>query len=453
MNPRKSTVLAMGAAALIFLLAGSVYAACTGIGQFQGSCTPADFAFSPATTDANMNGYFWARCTAADVAAVRTDSKWNPAAGSGADQGSNTAFSAGWLTFVGSANTGNYRIVGSGWAYLGSFDGCPLETNADCDATRSARSETLFVVTNGGDAATVPAKYVVAAVRYIDSTQYYDIDSISGGSTPPLCVQTCQQTTDGGASWASCGGGASNAGFSVTPSIVSSSGANVTLSWTHPTVRANVTGIAYPISSWSVYKMNSAAAPTNFALASWTEIARVPGSSNTATVPIGAAPANGYYYALLPNFDGDGGLNAGAACTVGVDCPAFSTNTWTIGTAPGIATPKVGPASTSKLLPGASNGTFVSTTASYDSLQKVTIGFTTTDESGVVSFEISRGVGAAPTSWSRIGTLAAKGSPSSYSFADTGLPRQRTYGVYTYRVDAIDSTGKAAFTVSIPVAK
>lgn len=448
----------VGALALVLVVGSSIVAgpqveaSCAGGGSFQGGCAPPDFDFTSfgAITNANYTGAFWARCSAGG-AATAASSTWLSGAG-GNDSGSYT----GWLVTVAA---GTFRLNG-GWNSAGSIDGCILGGDASaaglCAGATDANAEMVSVLSNTGDAATVPMRSAVAVVRYINGTDYFDIDSISGNNTTAGCNGTCNQTTDGGASWAACPNNASSPfrpaqsslGFSVQPQIASSTSTTVTLTWTHPTIRANFANVAYPIASWGIYKMDSAATPTNFAEGSWTEVRRVPGSANTATFDFGGAPVNRWYFALKPRFDGNGGLNAGAACTPGVDCNAISANTLDIAG-------KVGPTSTTFVRPTASAGTFVDTSAVYESLQKITIGFTTTDETGVVGFNVYRGTGANPVTFTKVTTspMAANGVASTYSFTDSSLPRQRTYGVFTYKVEAIDAANQSQFEILVTVRK
>lgn len=446
-----------GALALSF--SSPVFAVCgAGLGNFQGSCLPADFTFAAAQNPADLQGWFWGRCSAG--APTGADSKFNAAAAAGVDQGSVTACNGWWSATGGTpcpASTTTYRAVAGGWSVNGGFDGCPLDTAAgDCSGTTNANTDTVFVLANTGNATTNAAQIGVTAVRF-NATDAYDIDNAYGTGTTSGCNGTnnCRETSNGG-TFGACAGGTQNV-FSFAPTINSSTSTTVTLAWTHPTIKVGSNAgatPAYPISSWSIYKIDSAAAPTNFALGSWTEVRRVPGNVNTATFAFGAAPVNRYYFALLPNFDGNGGLNAGAACSPGVDCAAFSTNTWTMGTA-GVTNAKVMPASASFVRPTASAGTFVNTSAVYESLQKVTIGFTTTDETGVVGFNVYRGTGANPVTWTKVTTspMAANGVASTYSFTDSALPRQRTYGVFTYKVEAIDAANQSQFEILITVQK
>lgn len=440
------------------ILSGSARADCLGGINFLGSCAPPDFVFVPATTDGNMNGYFWSRCSFGSP--TRTDSKWDAQTQQGVDNGMATGCgAAGFFEGSGggcSQNDGQYVVSALGWGFDSRYDGCPIEDPGLCGADMMWTSETLFLMTNGSDPASVPAKFALGIVQLLASGDGYDIDSISGNNSVLLCWTTCQKTLDGGATWASCVGGGvgeSNTGFSIAPTIASANGTDVTLIWSLPAIRANTAGLAWPISSWSVYRIDSASTPTDFSLPLWTEVYRAAGNATTATFAYGPPPTNRYYFSLLPNFDGDGGLNAGAGCAVGVDCTTMSSNTWQMGTAPGTTHPKVGPPSNSIIIPGGSSGSFVATSATYSSLQKVTIGFTTSDETGIVSLAIRRGAGTKPTTWVAVGNIPPQGAPSTYSFADTALPRQRTFGQFTYRIDAIDLAGAVAYTIDVPVGR
>lgn len=357
--------------------------------------------------------------------------------------------------FSSNATFTGMRFGLTGWSGVGGImAGCPCANNGAVFASDCAGFTVGYMVTSENAPATEPFRYVYIQARNAGTTFQYDGAAEmylynAAGSTVGACVAAgCQLNGQNGTTSPfsqTALATAINAGW-TTPQIAQVSGGAgtaITLQWA-PLVTvgpASGSGGQYGVLNYEILYFDEADAgnPTvfngNYTASNWTSVgtlsatdASCAGGICSYTIPAGV-PAAGMerYFALRPTFRAD---------------------------VSNITPTKVGFASAAVTPTAAGDGEFVNTTASYVNIQAVNVAFSTTDETNVAAFNVYRGAGENPSTWAKLTAVPSpKGTASSYSFTDNTLPRQRTFGLYTYRVNAIDATGATLFTIDVQVQK
>ena len=338
------------------------------------------------------------------------------------------------------------RVIAAGWTVDGinppatnMNPGCPCSDGT----TATCAGDFITMFTNEAGPNTTPGKFAIYDHAWSGVTLTYNSNNIN-----------TLYTTAG----SSVLGAQPYVPTAVQMAIPDLKGAGNSVSLTPATSTASFTFVANPtwgpaasayrIQAYRVYELiendTNATFNGNYDASGWTSLGTIaatagncPGGictgSVTYTKPVGSQEA---YFALGVDI-------AAPGCPV-ARCPSAGVLTMT----------RVGSQSFNVKPTGIDAG-FANSSANYDNLQSVTISFDTTDETGVAGFNVYRGTGSAPVSYTKLTStaIASHGTPSSYSFTDTTLPRQRTYGTYTYKIEAVGPSGAAMFNIMIPVQK
>jgi len=445
MNLRKCSLVVAGALVIGAFGVGvsSVSASCSnGIAtsiDTQPVATTRLWAQLPSATCTDLKHMFWTMNIGSGVAVYADNSVSNAAYGptnmnalacqtSGADSilanaaGTNDAWQNGW----------------EGGGLSGTTCPCGL-TAGNPDPTKCPGT-TVWLETNEKAATTAPLRFQLAELPYNAASTAYDGDAqlskfncFGGGAcTTALATNNHIITTV----------------FTPTFGTTSLAGTTATVV-INPVPTIGPTAGPYMVKNYLIYQiLDNNAAHTydlnNFNLAAgWSLRATYPASSCTSS----PCPST------TVTLDLTGYTQATQEIFLGIGLEFFGNTA--MGAGASYVTSKVGSVSAPMHPTSGPVGSFTATTAVYNSLQSVTIGFSTTDETGVTGFNIYRGAGLSPSTWTKLTTtpMAANGVPSTYSYTDDTIPRQRTYQTYTYKFDAIDAAGNVLYNIQVKVSK
>ncbi len=345
---------------------------------------------------------------------------------------------AATCTGAGCVNCATIPTTGCGWDDNNS---CATVTGCDGidDGGLQAGDRTAFFAFTWSTSAPYTSKFVADLTFYDASVTCLNFSNSDGtmhrlGDLPAPTFSS-----------AVCDGTTCTVGVTITNPVFDSTGATGGIYGDDADLGAGSSIAARLIAGYMILGVQSAAAPANPLLATWTKvptsgqfIARSTAATSTGTVTFNVTgDTNNLYISYAPVFNYNGAC-AGWPCTAG-EVQTIVTNYSVATGAPmhsrvvSVASIPISPTPT----------TFSSFTAAYASLQQVNLAWTTASETDAIGFNLYRSLDGA--SWTQVNTalIPAKGqggAGASYAFTDN-LPKQRVYQPWKYKVEEMSNTG------------